>query len=626
MAIIQINMGGRPMTVDVPDFAMESTQQDIREVLSDLATNLTGLQTSNRGTSAGEQGIKEAVDDLKGYQKVWNETKSRVQNTKFAKEVGKASSMGVMQSVAKPGMVTSFMKALGLGTMATAFGMVSGLAKELGSTFAFAGDVGVTFGEDVMLTQRRLAKTGLQLDMFGNIIAQNTGAMRELGGSVEEGSQNFIGILERLQKSSEQFGNFGLAADEQAQFLAEEIDIRRKSMDAEQLRLYVQNDLTDAMVANYREQEKMARVTGQNTRERIRAQMAAQEDVRLQVAMQGMTKDQIQAIRDVTGNLTENLGPAGKEIMNAIIQGVAVEGSEMATAGGRMAQLDTSGNLMAIIQEGIARIRAGDSGTDTNVAIAQLLQDFKRNADTDMFQVQAFGGNEDAMKLMQMAVNINETGIDLAKERNEVEKQFISERQKELEIMRSFTLGLNKRDAEAANLALSAIMKIGGGSDADLVSSMKGFIDRSTEMMSSEFTKGLFEAFGTSIGMVTVQPFLNAFNGDVDGLEAMFLAGLFGNAAGVIPEDLANLMQTPQRGRALIAGGEAFLRAQYGNDPRFLTGQDADNDGKPDLDYNKIIEHMGSSTVAIAQSSIEKLAEAFKPTPRENTDQNPTDP
>ena len=192
--------------------------------------------------------------------------------------------------------------------------------------------------------------------------------------------------------------------------------------------------------------------------------------------------------------------------------------------------------------------------------------------------------------------------------------------------MRSFTLGLNKRDAEAANLALSAIMKIGGGSDADLVSSMKGFIDRSTEMMSSEFTKGLFEAFGTSIGMVTVQPFLNAFNGDVDGLEAMFLAGLFGNAAGVIPEDLANLMQTPQRGRALIAGGEAFLRAQYGNDPRFLTGQDADNDGKPDLDYNKIIEHMGSSTVAIAQSSIEKLAEAFKPTPRENTDQNPTDP
>ena len=620
MAVIQINMGGRPMTVDVPDFAMESTQSDIKAVLSDLATNLTGLQTSNKGTSAGEMSIKSAVDDLKGYQKVWNETKSRVQNTKFAKEVGKASSMGVMQSVAKPGMVTSFMKALGLGTMATAFGMVSGLAKELGSTFAFAGDVGVTFGEDVMLTQRRLAKTGLQLDMFGNIIAQNTGAMRELGGSVEEGSQNFIGILENLQKSSEQFGNFGLAADEQAQFLAEEIDIRRKSMDAEQLRLYVQNDLTDAMVANYREQEKMARVTGQNTRERIRAQMAAQEDVRLQVAMQGMTKDQIQAIKDVTGNLTDNLGPAGKEIMNAIIQGVAVEGSEMATAGGRMAQLDTTGNLMAIITEGIARIRSGDSGTDTNVAIAQLLQNFKQNADTKLFQVQAFGGNEDAMKLMQMAVNINETGIDLAKERNEVEKQFITERQKELEIMRSFTLGLNKRDAEAANLALSAIMKLGGGSDADLVTSMKGFIDRSTEMMSSEFTKGLFEAFGTSIGMVTVQPFLNAFNGDVDGLEAMFLAGLFGNAAGVIPEDLANLMQTPQRARALAAGGEAFLRAQYGQDPRFLTGQDADGDGKIDLDYNKIVEHMGSQTVAIAQSSMEKLANLLRaPNP---TDQN----
>tara|TARA_B100001057_G_scaffold496522_1_gene598205 strand:- start:975 stop:2846 length:1872 start_codon:yes stop_codon:yes gene_type:complete len=619
MAIIQINMGGRPMTVDVPDFAMESTQSDIREVLSDLASNLTGLQASNKGTSAGEQSIKSAVDDLKGYQKVWNETRSRVQNTKFAKEVGKSSAMGVMQSVAKPGMTTSFMKALGLGTMATAFGMVSGLAKELGSTFAFAGDVGISFGEDVMLTQRRLAKTGLQLDMFGNIIAQNTGAMRELGSSVEDGSQNFIGILERLQKSSEQFGNFGMAADEQAQFLAEEIDIRRKSMDAEQLRLYVQNDLTDAMVANYREQEKMARITGQNTRERIRAQMAAQEDIRLQVAMQGMSKQQIQAIKDVTGNLTDNLGPAGKEIMNAIIQGVAVEGSEMATAGGRMAQLDTSGNLMAIITEGIARIRAGDDGTDTNVAIAQLLQDFKRNADTSMFQVQAFGGNEDAMKLMQMAVNINETGIDIQKERNKVEQQFLEERQKQVEIMRSFALGLNKRDAEAANLALSAIMKIGGGSDADLVNSMKGFIDKSTEMMSSEFTKGLFEAFGTSIGMTTVQPFLNAFNGDVDGFEAAFLAGLFGNAAGVVPDDLANLMMTPQRARALIAGGDQFLQTTFGNDPRFQTGEDLDGDGKPDLDYNKIIEHMGSQTVALAGSTIEKLASLIRaPNPDSN--------
>ena len=93
-------------------------------------------------------------------------------------------------------MLTSFMKSIGLGTMGVAFGMVTGLAKELSSTFSFAGDVGVSFGGDIIKTSERLSNIGLQLDQFGDVIAQNTGMMFELAGNVEDGSQRFIGLVE----------------------------------------------------------------------------------------------------------------------------------------------------------------------------------------------------------------------------------------------------------------------------------------------------------------------------------------------------------------------------------------------------------------------------------------------
>ena len=58
MAIIQIQAGGRPMTVDVPDFAMESTQQDIRAIMNDMQAALTGVRTM---TQQGDQQIASAI-------------------------------------------------------------------------------------------------------------------------------------------------------------------------------------------------------------------------------------------------------------------------------------------------------------------------------------------------------------------------------------------------------------------------------------------------------------------------------------------------------------------------------------------------------------------------------------
>ena len=147
MAIIQIHAGGRPMTVDVPDFAMESTQQDIRSIMSDMQSALTGMRTM---TQQGDQQIASAIRDG-NRQSEKDSAGQKVRDSKLAQGIGNATAMGMTQALAKPGMMTGLMKSLGLGSMATAFGMVMGVRqKNCSSTFSFAGSVGVSFAGDIV--------------------------------------------------------------------------------------------------------------------------------------------------------------------------------------------------------------------------------------------------------------------------------------------------------------------------------------------------------------------------------------------------------------------------------------------------------------------------------------------
>ena len=74
MAVITINMGGRPMAVDVPDFAMESTQQDVRSAIESLTSQIQALKASNQAIDQGEQAIVRAVKDLDSDDKFRKQT------------------------------------------------------------------------------------------------------------------------------------------------------------------------------------------------------------------------------------------------------------------------------------------------------------------------------------------------------------------------------------------------------------------------------------------------------------------------------------------------------------------------------------------------------------------------
>ena len=615
MAIITINAGGRPMTVDVPDFAMESTQQDVRAVMSDMQASLTGLRTAFGQKGRGEADIERAINDLNATTK---KNQKSFGDSQFAKNIGSASASGVIQGLGKPGALNNFMRSLGLGTLATGLGMVSGLMGELANTFSFARDVGITFGDSFIKTQEKLARVGLNLDQFGDIVAQNLPTMRELGKNTEEGTQNFIGALEKFVKAGEAFGGFGLKSDEMAQLLAEELEIKRRTMSADELQLHIQEDLNKSMIDNIREQERMSKITGDSVRERIAAQMRMRNDIRVQAAMMGMTDDQREAIKGVASNLTEQLGPAGKAIGDAIAQGLAVEGTEMTTAGGQMAALDKSGRVMQIIQEGIQAIRAGADPAEIQQRIAQLIQDFKREGDTQTFvTVGTMGGNKAMMDLLQMQIQTNEVQGDIAERRIELMNAENTARQDHLNKMTGFIQKTEQLEAEKQRLMRESIMKM-TGVDIDakfvgdrLAEQMLKFTETQIQVLQNDFTRALFHAMGDIFGGLSIRPMFNATNPDQNGDGVITEAERAAQAAGMaymggqvmqamnLNPTIASALMIPQLATTAGQGIDTLLR-----------GTVADKYKNPDGSVNieKFLQEKGSQTVAIAGETINQLA------------------
>jgi hypothetical protein len=128
-----------------------------------------------------------------------------------------------------------------------------------------------------------------------------------------------------------------------------------------------------------------------------------------------------------------------------------------------MAALDKSGRVMQIIQEGIQAIRAGADPAEIQQRIAQLIQDFKREGDTQTFvTVGTMGGNKAMMDLLQMQIQTNEVQGDIAERRIELMNAENTARQDHLNKMTGFIQKTEQLEAEKQRLMRESIMKMTG--------------------------------------------------------------------------------------------------------------------------------------------------------------------
>ena len=618
MAVITINMGGRPMAVDVPDFAMESTQQDVRSAIESLTSQIQALKASNQAIDQGEQAIVRAVKDLDSDDKFRKQTNAMGNAVASGYKKAMQAAPSMVKGAGDPGMMANMFKAIGVGTLATQLGMAAGAAQELSKVMQFGGSVGLSFGGNIKETAYELQNIGLRLDQFGDIVGTNLSAMYELGGSVEDGSQAFIDIVKDFRKAAEPMGFFGMASDEMAQFLAEELELRRRTMDSQELQRYAQEELTEAMNKNFIEQEKMARLTGQNVRDRIRAQMEARQDERRQIAEMSMTEDQRRAMKAVFAGLSVLPDNLQKTLTDSVTMGLFTPGGEALTKGFQMGQ--RSPELMAIIQEALRLGKSGADDTTISNRITDLARDFKQNTDFQQLGRIGFLGDDELSKqIVSGALEMNE----IQKTANEGRKILDSEEHKQREAyinaMRGYNAKLDEFYAASLNRVMDFTFAMTGNDADDFVKSMNNLVSGMTNMMTSDYAKGAAVAFGTAFGEMAFVPFMKVFGlqegQEADILDQAKVLGMIGGGAGFIPADLARLLEGPQNIRAFARGTDAGLRTMF---PEFVkqrtVGGHRGLDGNTEeyFDYAAFGEHMRTVAVSSLPEGFQSIMRSIK--------------
>jgi len=356
MASIQLPYGGASINVDIPDFALETTQQDIARESSESNSILAQI-ASHMGVEvrlSRDQG--KATDQLiSKIDQQTNETKSLGRQLKGATQgmIGRGS-MGMQnalggisgkESVADLMGKNGLLGAVpGMGNAGAMIGSLFGILEEFGNSMGTLRRVGAGVGIDLQQLRSDAAKTGIGLETLGKIVTNNGATIRSLGANTVEGTRNFVELNKVLQEQTKSLGYFGMAADQLAAILTDEIELRRRASGLNANENIDRIALARSIKENLRLQEAMAAATGTDLADRVKAQVEMRRDAQIAMAMRNMSEQQIDAFEIASGDTTLfGSGTAGQAMITDILKNQL--------AGGNIGQVDGAAQLSGLLSD-----------------------------------------------------------------------------------------------------------------------------------------------------------------------------------------------------------------------------------------------------------------------------------
>lgn len=348
MAQVNIYAGpdGTTMQADIPDFALDATTERV-------AAN-TGLAADLlKAIASGQRLSKDAISKLGTVIQV-EEQKTRAQDDRQHTETKRATAdnrerlRDLQQATRQSGQrirggidnLFSEQRSLN-GTIAPLIAGVTGLASGLGDGFfARALDTlgtGVAVGTgfllgslDELTKQAQILASevggGLYTNMLaltgaagqaGLFVSDLTKAAQQAGGTVARLGDNIDSGLIQFARFSDafrgdvtrQFGNFGLNVGEINQLMLEEMQLmaRRGASEEEMIRRL--NSTNEGLGNLLYESTALARLTGRNRRDMIRAQMEVRNDAVSAARREDMTAEELAANEDALAAIVATLGP-----------------------------------------------------------------------------------------------------------------------------------------------------------------------------------------------------------------------------------------------------------------------------------------------------------------------------
>lgn len=560
MAVINIPIGGRPVAIEVPDFAMESTQQQILNNAMQMNAALASLSGLEQRDNVNNARLIRTVQDSAKSKSA--ETQS--ENNKFREKLSGAMSGAVSKGIGVVGTNTGsdlskkLFETIGMAKLGQQFGMTFGYLEALGATMAKTARVGVNFGDNLLEVQADAASVGLSLDQFGKMIGTSGLSMRALGDTTQDGSTAFLKMNKTLQNSLEPFGMFGMKSDEMSMLLADEIETRRRIMGVDGVRNLTQGELTESMKEQIRLGQVQARLTGED----IQAARARNLEARQNAINASYLSEQSAATGDRLGKMAELLGktPGGREISDSIISALATNSDPRAFAAtliGQMGVGDVVDELMLLVpNDGI--------GLEEFVERVNVIgSDLTKNAVFTGEQLRrqiAFSDDDVARTILETRADTVKIGLDDF-------RRSVAEVQRQVGDSSTALLGLSNKVSVASSSLETAVAHVianmAGGDIGSAAETFSNLADQFTTMATSEAFLNTVDTAGKVFGETAIQPFNRAIQflaGQSDTVNATDLGYLLSipmQASGTeIGKNIAGFLQAGTTANALKEGFE----------------------------------------------------------------------
>lgn len=523
MATINIAFGGQNIGVEIPDIALESTMQDLlseasaqKQLLSNIAQRL-GTDTTEQ-VSATRENTKEVVRALKEGDK------------SLARRLGEYSMrttnnlnnaiIDLKGDEKFSDLASGFAGALGFGALGAQLGTLFGILEEFGHTMGNLRRVGTGYLDSLQTLRNETANIGLGLEGFGALVAENGITIKSLGENTQEGSMRLIEMTKQFRELSKGAGYYGLSSQEMARLLVDEAELRRRSLGTGIANEKVQTEMVKSVEDQLKLNEAVAKLTGQDIRDRIKASQQFKSDAVNAALMSRMTDEQRRATEGAIQSLTQ-LGPSAQGGIGQAITNM-LSGFDM---------FNNNDAFRGFVQ------MADSAGLDVRDSIANIVGMINSGADPKDIQA--------ATDVLASSIkNIDGEALDMLIQQAQAGN-------------------------EGANAVLTARME-SVSSGAETMAEATGKIGKSLDDLNAEISKGTTELAGTMANLettaqqfrnVTMNSVLKAFGGDLEGNAAAFTK--FVESLGNLPtsERFEKFSEAVANVVALGTGAQALFNA-----------------------------------------------------------------
>jgi hypothetical protein len=305
--------------------------------------------------------------------------------------------------------------ALGAGAMALAGFQAAQFEQFAKAQETMINSGAIMFGgeEPYENLKQQAIKSGLSYTELSAIVSKHGIGLQSLGKGVSSGTSVFASMLKSVNKTGDQFGDYGLRSAEMAEVLADYVNIQRLTISKDMALASTQDGVEAGFHNLMIETTALASLTGENRSELLQKRMAALAQPQVAAALQIMDKaggGQADVARSFIAQLAlleTSMGPLGKEIsdkFNDYIFRVAPDPQnfDMTHAVGEplSAALEQANN--GVIERINAVFRSGDVDTAQNMLVKAIAE--MRNAELGSSNVVA-GSMQDYVHQLAVAGN-----------------------------------------------------------------------------------------------------------------------------------------------------------------------------------------------------------------------------